>query len=207
MREISRFASILPWIPKGSRVRNLQKAILHLSTHTPPATQRVLDPTTPAPSTSKKRRPTLPVVGLMALVVGATAACGNGAAPVAAAPTVVVTQVVTPPEVQTVTETVQATVTAAAPKATAAAAGSDGTVAKSPSKVTVPNGVGLNYQDAQDAWRAAGLHVAPAHDATGANRVPVLDANWVVLSQDLEPGSKVAADSFITATIKKYTDG
>lgn len=74
------------------------------------------------------------------------------------------------------------------------------------SKVAVPNGIGLNYQEAQDLWRAAGLHVAPANDATGANRLPVLDSNWVVVAQDLKPGSKVTADSFITATVKKYTD-
>jgi len=27
-----------------------------------------------------------------------------------------------------------------------------------------------------------------------------------VVAQDLKPGSKVTADSFITATVKKYTD-
>jgi hypothetical protein len=64
----------------------------------------------------------------------------------------------------------------------------------------------MNYQAAQDLWRAAGLHVAPATDATGANRVPIIDSNWVVLSQDLKAGSMVAAGSFITATVKKYTD-
>ncbi|GAA0797916.1 hypothetical protein Sya03_59000 [Spirilliplanes yamanashiensis] len=38
--------------------------------------------------------------------------------------------------------------------------------------------------DGQDLWRAAGLHVAPAKDANGANRTPVIDANWIVVSQD-----------------------
>jgi len=74
------------------------------------------------------------------------------------------------------------------------------------STVKVPNGVGLNYQAAQDAWRAAGLHVAPAVDALGANRLPVLDRNWVVLSQEPRAGVEVPRDSFITATVKKYTD-
>ncbi|MCO8276269.1 PASTA domain-containing protein [Actinoplanes sp. TRM 88003] len=78
--------------------------------------------------------------------------------------------------------------------------------AAAPAKVKVPNGVGLDYQSAQDLWRAAGLHVAPAIDATGANRLPVIDANWVVLSQNLKAGTKVNADSFITAKVKKYTD-
>jgi hypothetical protein len=73
-------------------------------------------------------------------------------------------------------------------------------------EITVPNGVGLDYQAAQDLWRAAGLHVAPAVDATGANRLPVIDSNWVVLSQDPKAGSTVAADSMITATVKKFSD-
>ena len=72
--------------------------------------------------------------------------------------------------------------------------------------IVVPNGVGLDYQSAQDIWRAAGLHVAPAIDALGAHRLPVIDSNWVVLSQDPEAGAVVQRDSFITATVKKYTD-
>jgi beta-lactam-binding protein with PASTA domain len=74
------------------------------------------------------------------------------------------------------------------------------------SKITVPNGVGLNYQEAQDTWRTAGMHVAPATDATGANRLPLIDANWVVLSQDPKAGTRVAAGSMITATVKKNSD-
>jgi hypothetical protein len=74
-------------------------------------------------------------------------------------------------------------------------------------EIAVPNGVGLNYQAAQDLWRAAGLHVMPAHDATGADRLPIIDSNWVVVAQDLKAGTHVPADSLITATVKKYTDG
>jgi beta-lactam-binding protein with PASTA domain len=70
----------------------------------------------------------------------------------------------------------------------------------------VPDGVGSNYQDAQDLWRAAGLHVLPAIDATGANRIPIIDSNWYVLAQDPAAGTVVPMDSFITATVKKYTD-
>jgi hypothetical protein len=72
--------------------------------------------------------------------------------------------------------------------------------------IRVPNGVGLDYQSAQDVWRAAGLHVTPAIDATGAHRLPVIDANWIVLGQDLKAGSKVRAGSLIQATVKKYSD-
>lgn len=73
-------------------------------------------------------------------------------------------------------------------------------------EVVVPNGVGLDYQSAQDLWRAAGLHVLPAIDALGENRLPVIDSNWVVLAQDPPAGAVVPMDSFITATVKKYTD-
>ena len=67
-------------------------------------------------------------------------------------------------------------------------------------------GAGLDYQKAQDLWRRAGLHVAPAVDATGAHRLPVIDSSWVVLSQDLAAGSTVPTDSFVTATVQKLTD-
>jgi hypothetical protein len=73
-------------------------------------------------------------------------------------------------------------------------------------QIVVPNGVGLNYQAAQDLWRAAGLHVAPAHDATGVHRLPIIDSNWVVLAQDPPAGTQVERGTFITATVKKYTD-
>ncbi|WP_213004595.1 PASTA domain-containing protein [Paractinoplanes toevensis] len=80
------------------------------------------------------------------------------------------------------------------------------TQAPKAAKIKVPPGVGLDYQSAQDLWRSAGLHVAPAEDATGANRIPVIDSNWVVVSQDPKAGSMVEAGSFITATVKKDSD-
>ncbi|AEV85762.1 hypothetical protein ACWT_4740 [Actinoplanes sp. SE50] len=77
---------------------------------------------------------------------------------------------------------------------------------KAPAMVRVPDGVGRDYQSAQDIWRAAGLIVAPAKDDTGAHRLPVIDANWVVLAQDRKAGSRVRKGSLITATVKKYSD-
>lgn len=46
-----------------------------------------------------------------------------------------------------------------------------------------------------------------ASDALGANRLPVLDRNWIVVGQDLAAGSTVERGSIITASVKKYTDG
>lgn len=101
--------------------------------------------------------------------------------------------------------TTQTTRTAQSPTATEPARTASAGAATA-TTVATPNGVGMNYQAAQDAWRAAGLHVSPAVDATGAKRLPVIDSNWVVLSQDPPAGTRVAAGSFIVATVKKYTD-
>ena len=43
--------------------------------------------------------------------------------------------------------------------------------APEPDVIVVADMVGQNYQDAQDVWRASGLVVIPAEDATGANRL------------------------------------
>lgn len=117
---------------------------------------------------------------IMTATVLAMAACGASDTP-AAAPTL------------TAAATTSATAKATTPAPTAA-------------KIEVPRGVGLDYQSAQDLWRAAGLHVAPAKDATGANRIPVIDSNWIVMSQDPKAGTMVETGSFITATVKKDSD-
>jgi beta-lactam-binding protein with PASTA domain len=98
---------------------------------------------------------------------------------------------------------VTATSTASPSQAGAAKVSAEATVGRS---VIVPDAVGMNYQVAQDIWRSAGLAVLPANDALGANRIPVLDSNWVVLAQSPKPGTLVPHSSGITATVKKYTD-
>ncbi len=109
------------------------------------------------------------------------------------------------------TTTVTVTETATAAAGTSAAPGPD----SSPSKVVpappadvviVADMVGQNYQDAQDIWRASGLVVVPAEDATGANRLPFIDSNWYVVAQSPAAGTEVPAGSSIQATVKKYTD-
>ncbi|GIE90126.1 PASTA domain-containing protein [Actinoplanes regularis] len=134
------------------------------------------------------------VVVVATLGLALTSACGSGAGPAEEstnAPSAVRT---TPAKEQRE----QASPSAAPAKKSPAPAAA--------STVKVPNGVGLDYQSAQDLWRAAGLIVAPATDATGAHRLPVIDSNWVVLSQDPKAGTKVPKESIITATVKKYSD-
>ena len=115
-----------------------------------------------------------------------------------------------PAGLTTVTETATVSVPASTAPSVAASNSDSASAATASqtaaSKVVVPNGVGLDYQSAQDRWRAVGLVVLPAIDATGANRLPVIDSNWVVLAQDLKPGKKVEAGASITATVKKFSD-
>ncbi len=75
-----------------------------------------------------------------------------------------------------------------------------------PATALVPDVTGMDYQAAQDLLRANGLVVMPATDGLGANRLPVIDSNWYLVSQDLQPGSTVDAGTAITCTILKYTD-
>ena len=134
----------------------------------------------------------------MVVITGCGSTASNSSGAVAIPATVTATQTVTHAPSST---------TAISPTSTPRSSSTSGSTAAAHSAtITVPNGVGLNYQAAQDAWRAAGLHVAPAVDALRAGRLPVLDRNWVVLSQDPKASAEVERDSFITATVKKYTD-
>ena len=116
------------------------------------------------------------------------------------------------PSRATVTVTAPATSTAATVTATAPATSTAGTVtAPAPgtttdSTVTVIDAVGKNYETAQGIWRGEGLHVFPATDALGLGRIPIIDSNWFVVDQDPKGGTRVSRGSFITATVKKYSD-
>lgn len=144
-------------------------------------------------------------VGFAGLVVGLIMGTAAGSTTETAAPAATITLPAPEPATETVEVPVESTVTVTAPAAAAAAPAAT-TSAAPPTRVTVPDAVGKNYQDAQDLWRSSGLIVGPAVDATGANRLPVLDLNWVVLEQEPAAGVVVDAGTIITATVKKYTD-
>ena len=109
----------------------------------------------------------------------------------------------------TTTVTVTETATAPAAQSEAAAPTEEAesvAPAPEPDVIVVADMVGQNYQDAQDVWRASGLVVIPAEDATGANRLPFIDSNWYVVAQSPKAGTEVPTGASITATVKKYTD-
>lgn len=64
----------------------------------------------------------------------------------------------------------------------------------------MPNLVGSNLQEAQDAIQALtafGVAVTTSHDVTGAGRQQVLDRNWQVCSQNIPPGATITTSTMI----------
>jgi hypothetical protein len=65
---------------------------------------------------------------------------------------------------------------------------------------TMPNLVGANLQEAQDAIQALtgnAIFFTKSHDATGAGRHQILDRDWQVCTQNVQPGTKITADTAI----------
>lgn len=64
----------------------------------------------------------------------------------------------------------------------------------------MPSLVGSNLQDAQNAVQELtgfAIPVTRSHDATGAGRLQVLDANWKVCSQNVPAGQAIDAGTDI----------
>ena len=62
----------------------------------------------------------------------------------------------------------------------------------------MPNLIGANLQDAQDAIQALtgnAIFFTKSHDATGAGRHQILDRDWKVCSQNVPPGVTITADT------------
>jgi beta-lactam-binding protein with PASTA domain len=80
--------------------------------------------------------------------------------------------------------------------------------AKPPAKgdVAVPKLVGLRLSAAKKWIKAAGLASPKVSDITGKNRVVLVDANWVVGTQEPAAGTRVAASTRITLRVGKPTD-
>lgn len=69
--------------------------------------------------------------------------------------------------------------------------------------IRVPNVVGKDHQLAQDTMQAKGLYSLKEVDATGQDRVLLLDRNWTVVGQSPKAGTKVNEDRTITLRSKK----
>lgn len=73
----------------------------------------------------------------------------------------------------------------------------------------MPNEVGKVLQAAQDdIQRVSGNPVffTASRDATGANRLQVLDSNWKICAQNVPPGSPQDESSDISFDVVKLTE-
>jgi len=64
----------------------------------------------------------------------------------------------------------------------------------------MPNLVGQNLQAAQDAIQlltGSAVFLTSSTDATGQGRAQVLDANWMVCSQNVPPDTAITTDTMI----------
>lgn len=78
-----------------------------------------------------------------------------------------------------------------------------------PQQWPMPDLVGANLQDAQDRIQSltgGAVYFTDSHDLVGADRRQVLDANWQVCTQNLEPGAPVTAASRIDLGVVKLAE-
>lgn len=83
------------------------------------------------------------------------------------------------------------------------------TTAPATNSFDMPNEVGKGLQAAQDdIQRVSGnpLFFTNSKDATGANRLQILDRNWKVCSQNIGVGQKFTEDSDITFSVVKLEE-
>ena len=72
--------------------------------------------------------------------------------------------------------------------------------AASASSWTMPDLVGVNLQDAQNAIQSLTdfeIAVTTSHDESGAGRQQVVDRNWKVCSQNVAPGEEITTSTRI----------
>lgn len=106
---------------------------------------------------------------------------------------------------ETVTVTTERPVAAAPPPAittpSALAPATSGAPANSASQSwTMPNLIGSNLQDAQDAIQALtnnGVFFSGSTDLTGQGRNQIMDANWQVCTSTPPPGATITKDTMI----------
>jgi PASTA domain len=69
----------------------------------------------------------------------------------------------------------------------------------------MPNVVGMNLQDAQDLIQEHGVFLSLSEDASGRDRSQLIDSNWVVVGQNIEPGQPFGEGEAVLSVVK-YSD-
>ncbi|MGX1808542.1 PASTA domain-containing protein [Nocardia sp. NPDC055321] len=66
----------------------------------------------------------------------------------------------------------------------------------------MPSVVCMNLQAAQDTIQEAGVFFSRSKDATGADRMQVIDSNWVVVAQSPAPGTPFTEGEAVLSVVK-----
>jgi hypothetical protein len=66
----------------------------------------------------------------------------------------------------------------------------------------MPSVVCMNLQDAQNKIQAAGVFFSRSNDATGRNRLQILDRDWIVVSQMPAPGVPIGEGDAVLSVVK-----
>ena len=74
------------------------------------------------------------------------------------------------------------------------------------SHAIMPDVVCLNLQEAQDVIQEAGVFFSRSFDATGKGRRQIIDSNWVVVSQEPQPGSSIGEGDAKLGAVKYGED-
>ena len=74
---------------------------------------------------------------------------------------------------------------------------------ESTSEAVMPDVVGMNLQDAQDKIQEAGVFYSRSEDATGEGRRQIMDRNWVVVGQNIEPGASFGEGDAVLSVVKE----
>lgn len=77
---------------------------------------------------------------------------------------------------------------------------------KAPSGHIVPDVVGKDHQDAQNALQASGFYNLAEEDSTGQGRKLLMDHNWIVVEQNPRAGAVLEPNERVTLKSKKKTD-
>ena len=60
----------------------------------------------------------------------------------------------------------------------------------------------MTLQDAQDLIQDQGVFFSRSNDASGRNRNPVVDSNWIVIDQTPEPGTSFGEGDAVLSVLK-----
>ena len=66
----------------------------------------------------------------------------------------------------------------------------------------MPNVVCLDLQTAQDEIQDHGVFLSRSQDASGQNRLQLIDRNWIVIAQSPKPGKKISEGSPVLKVVK-----